>query len=52
VKAIAKHRFRIEKILNRALDGLILTAEIATFDEVNTEADLALSQSEKFKALK
>ena len=52
MKAVAKHRFKIERVLHRALEGLILTTEITLIDEVNTDADVALSQSEKFKALK
>jgi hypothetical protein len=39
VKAVAKYRIRIDKVLHRALEGLILTTEISTIDEVNTEAD-------------
>ncbi len=52
VKAVAKYRIRIDKVLHRALEGLILTTEISTIDEVNTEADVALSQTDKFKNLK
>lgn len=43
VKAVAQQRFRIDKVLHRALDGLILTTESEFIEEANTDADLALS---------
>ena len=46
------HRFRIDRVLHRALDGLILTCEVSVFHEENTDADLQLSETPVFEQLK
>ena len=51
VQAIGIYRFRIDKVVNRALDGLILTCEVTTFHEEGTEADLKLTESPTFQTM-
>jgi len=52
VQAIGIHRFRIERVLHRALDGLILTCEVTNFLEEGSEADLKAAESTLFTDLK
>jgi ATP-dependent Lon protease len=53
VKAIGVKRFTIDRVLHRAVDGLILTAECSVFNEIGSDADEKLiKQGEKFKKLK
>jgi len=51
VQAIGIHRFRIDKVVNRALDGLILTCEVTTFHEEGTDTDLKLTESPIFQTM-
>lgn len=39
VQAMGVHRFRIDRVLHRALDGLILTCEVTNFVEEGNEED-------------
>lgn len=52
IRAQAKHRFRIDQVLHRGLDGLILTAMCTVFEECGTPEDIDLSANDRFKALK
>ena len=52
VKAIGRQRFQINRILHRALEGLIMTCECVVFNEVNSDVDKQLQKSEKFQTLK
>ena len=51
VQAIGIYRFRIDKVVNRALDGLILTCEVTVFHEEGTERDLKLTESPTFQTM-
>ena len=46
VKATGKDRFKIDKVLHRGLDGLILTCEVTTSPESGTLTDLKLSETD------
>ena len=37
------HRFRIDRVLHRALDGLILTCEVTNFYEEGSDVDTKLA---------
>ena len=37
VKAIGRQRFKIERILHRALDGLIMTCECLIYNEIGSD---------------
>ena len=39
VQAVGIYRFRIDKVLSRALDGLILTCEVTCFHEEGSDID-------------
>jgi len=43
VQAMGQHRFRIDRVLHRALDGLILTCEVTNFYEEGSEIDIKLA---------
>ncbi len=47
-KAIGRQRFQINRILHRALDGLIMTCECTLYDEVGSDVDKSLQKSDKF----
>jgi len=51
VRAMGKHRFRIERVLHRALEGLILTCEVTVFHEEGSDLDVKLSQTPLFQQL-
>ena len=40
VQAVGTHRFRIDRVLHRALESLILTCEVTHFYEEGTEEDI------------
>ena len=40
VKAVGIQRFKIERVLSRDLDGLILTCEVTCFHEEGSQQDL------------
>ena len=44
VKAVGIQRFKIERVLSRDLDGLILTCEVTCFHEEGSQRDLQLSE--------
>ena len=46
------HRFRIDRVLHRALDGLILTCEVTNFFEEGSDIDKQLAETPKFKEMK
>ena len=48
VQAMGIHRFRIDRVLHRALDGLILTCEVTNFYEAGSEDDLRLASTPLF----
>jgi len=48
---MGKHRFRIERVLHRALEGLILTCEVTVFHEEGSDLDVKLSQTPLFQQL-
>ena len=52
VSAMGIHRFRIDRVLHRALDGLILTCEVTNFIEEGSEMDAKLAQSPLFDEIK
>ena len=53
MKAVGVKRFTIDRVLHRAVDGLILTAECSVYNEIGSDADEKLiKQGEKFKKLK
>lgn len=52
VRAMGMHRFRIDRVLHRALDGLILTCEVSIFHEEGTDEDIRLSETEEFEQIK
>ena len=43
VQAMGIHRFRIDRVLHRALDGLILTCEVTNFYEEGSDVDSKLA---------
>ena len=51
MQALGIHRFRIDRVLHRALEGLILTCEVTNFIEEGSEIDEKLSESNLFKTL-
>jgi len=51
VQALGIHRFRIDRVLHRALDGLILTCEVTNFIEEGSDVDEKLSESTLFQTL-
>ena len=52
VQAMGIHRFRIDRVLHRALDGLILTCEVTTFIEEGSEVDNKLALTPLFTEIK
>jgi len=52
VQAMGIHRFRIDRVLHRALDGLILTCEVTNFFEEGSELDTKLAQTPLFHDIK
>ena len=46
------HRFRVDRVLHRALDGLILTCEVTNFYEEGSDIDVKLASSELFTQMK
>ena len=52
VQALGIHRFRIDRVLHRALDGLILTCEVTNFIEEGSEIDQKLAQTPLFDEIK
>ena len=52
VQAMGIHRFRIDRVLHRALDGLILTCEVTNFIEEGSEIDQKLAQTPLFDEIK
>jgi hypothetical protein len=52
VKAQGLRRFRIDRIVERALDGLILTVEATVFYDVGSPQDIKVTQSAQYKQLK
>ena len=44
VKAVGIQRFKIEKVISRDLDGLILTCEVTCFFEEGSPVDIQLSE--------
>ena len=48
VKAVGIQRFKIERVLSRDLDGLILTCEVTCFHEEGSQTDLQLSEGQPF----
>lgn len=46
------NRFRIDRVLHRALDGLILTCEVSVFHEEETDMDKRLSETPDFEQIK
>lgn len=48
VKAIGRQRFQINRVLHRALDGLIMTCDCSIYNEVNSDLDKVLQKSDKF----
>lgn len=48
MQAVGTHRFRIERVLHRALDGLILTCEVTIFHEEGSEIDERLAKTPLF----
>ena len=51
VQAMGIHRFRIDRVLHRALDGLILTCEVTNFVEEGNEIDIKLGQTPLFTTM-
>ena len=51
VQAVGIYRFRIDKVVERALDGLILTCEITSFHEAGTDTDIQLSEGNAFQTM-
>ena len=52
VQAMGVHRFRVDRVLHRALDGLILTCEVTNFYEDGSDIDVKLAGSELFTQMK
>ena len=48
VQAVGIYRFRIDKVLTRALDGLILTCEVTCFHEEGSTIDQKLTEGNSF----
>lgn len=46
------HRFRVDRVLHRALDGLILTCEVTNFFEQGSDQDIKLANSDLFTTMK
>ena len=51
VQAMGVHRFRVDRVLHRALDGLILTCEVTNFYEDGSDEDTNLAKSELFTTM-
>ena len=51
VRAMGINRFRIERVIHRALEGLILTCEVTVFHEEGSEEDIRCSEILKYKEL-
>ena len=51
MQAVGVYRFRIEKVLHRALDGLILTCEVTCFHEEGSGIDSKLTEDEAFQTM-
>ena len=52
VKAQGIRRFRIDRIIERALDGLILTCETTVFFEQGSATDVKATQTSDYKQMK
>ena len=52
VQAMGIHRFRIDRVLHRALDGLILTCEVTQFLEEGSDEDQKLAKTDLFTEMK
>jgi hypothetical protein len=52
VKAQGIRRFRIDRIIERALDGLILTCETTVFYEQGSPSDVKATQTSHYKQLR
>ena len=48
VKAIGMYRFKINKVISRDLDGLIMTCEVTCFYEEGSQADQQLTEGQAF----
>ena len=51
VQAVGIYRFRIDKVLTRALDGLILTCEVTCFHEEGSNIDSKLTEGSAFQTM-
>jgi ATP-dependent Lon protease len=51
VKAKGLHRFRIERVVDRTLDGLLLTCEVKIFYEKNSSVDKKNADTQLYKSL-
>ena len=48
VKAIGMYRFKINKVISRDLDGLIMTCEVTCFYEEGSQVDMQLTEGQAF----